>query len=89
MTSVGKLPPPGSPTAAGLKPKAQAPVPQDAVAQSEKAVGEKRLQALFLRMMQRMVVLFKRHAFERSELVRRYGTEADSLCNQRDQAVKK
>jgi myosin heavy subunit len=56
-------------------------------AKNEKIVGRSRLMALLLRNSSRISSLFRSHAFERSELVRRYAIEVESLCNSREKIL--
>ena len=56
-------------------------------AKNEKLVGRSRLMTLLLRNSSRISSLFRSHAYERSELVRRYAIEVESLCNSREKIM--
>ena len=58
-------------------------------AKNEKIIGRSRMLALLLRNSSRISSLFRSHAYERSELVRRYSIEVESLCNSREKIMHK
>lgn len=52
-------------------------------------IGSSRMLALLLRNSSRISSIFRSHAYERSELVRRYAIEVESLCNSREKIMHK
>jgi hypothetical protein len=56
-------------------------------ARSEKMIGSSRMVALLLRNSSRISSIFRSHAYERSELVRRYAIDVESLCNSREKIM--
>jgi len=58
-------------------------------AKNEKLIGSSRMLALLLRSSSRISSIFRSHAYERSELVRRYAIEVESLCNSRERIMNK
>ena len=58
-------------------------------AKNEKMIGSSRMLALLLRNSSRISSIFRSHAYERSELVRRYAIEVESLCNSRERIMHK
>jgi paraquat-inducible protein B len=58
-------------------------------AANEKMIGRSRMQSLLLRNSSRISSIFRSHAYERSELVRRYAIEVESLCNSREKIMHK
>jgi len=58
-------------------------------AKNEKMIGSSRMLSLLLRNSSRISSIFRAHAYERSELVRRYSIEVESLCNSREKIMRK
>jgi hypothetical protein len=63
--------------------------PFEDAAKKEKMIGSSRMLALLLRNSSRISSIFRSHAYERSELVRRYAIEVESLCNSREKIMHK